>query len=172
MGMAPDDLTRIPVPQDFLGLVFDRPTQPGNIGSIIRSADALGAHGMITTGHAADAYDPKSVRASTGSFFAVPTVRAASPHDVMEWVEDRRSAGVPIVVAATDEDGDAEISAFDLTQPVLLLVGNETAGLSRAWRDAADLTLSIPMVGAASSLNAANAASIVLYEARRQRSAR
>lgn len=172
VGMAPDDLTRIPARADFLGLVFDRPTQPGNIGSIIRSADALGAHGVITTGHAADAYDPKSVRASTGSFFAVPTVRAASPHDVVEWVEHQRSAGVPIVVAATDEDGDAEISAFDLTQPVLLLVGNETAGLSRAWRDAADVTLSIPMAGAASSLNAANAASIVLYEARRQRSTR
>ena len=106
----------------------------------------------------------------TGSFFSVPTVRAASPHDVLEWVEDQRSSGVPIVVAATDEDGDAEIAAFDLTQPVLLLIGNETAGLSRAWRDAADVTLSIPMVGTASSLTAANAASIVLYEARRQRS--
>ncbi|MFF3066585.1 TrmH family RNA methyltransferase [Oerskovia sp. NPDC057915] len=169
VGMYPDDLARIPVRPDFLGLVFDRPTQPGNIGSIIRSADALGAHGMITTGHAADAYDPKSVRASTGSFFALPTVRAAGPDDVMQWVEAQRSSGVPIVVAATDEDGDADISGFDLTQPVLLLVGNETAGLSRAWRDAADVTLSIPMAGAASSLNAANAASIVLYEARRQR---
>ncbi|MEK8228599.1 TrmH family RNA methyltransferase [Oerskovia sp. M15] len=70
--MRPDDLTRIPVRQDFLGAVFDRPTQPGNIGSIIRSADAFGAHGVITTGHAADAYDPKAVRASTGSFFALP----------------------------------------------------------------------------------------------------
>ena len=61
------------------------------------------------------------------------------------------------------------MSRWDLTQPTLLLVGNETVGLSRAWRDAADVTLSIPMTGAASSLNAANAASVVLYEARRQR---
>ncbi|RPF19873.1 TrmH family RNA methyltransferase [Myceligenerans xiligouense] len=169
VAMRPDDLHRIPVRDDFLGVVFDRPTQPGNIGAIIRSADAFGAHGVITTGHAADAYDPKSVRASTGSFFAMPVVRAASPRDVAAWVEARRSAGVPVVVAATDEHGDADVSGFDLTQPVLLLVGNETNGLSNTWRELADVTVSIPMAGAASSLNAANAASVMLYEARRQR---
>ncbi|GAB4083470.1 TrmH family RNA methyltransferase [Myceligenerans cantabricum] len=172
VGMRPDDLDRIPVGDDFLGLVFDRPTQPGNIGSIVRSADALGAHGLITTGHAADAYDPKSVRSSTGSFFALPVVRAASPRDVVAWAEARKAAGVPLVTVATDEHGDAAASEFDLTQPVLLLVGNETTGLSRTWREAADVTVSIPMTGAASSLNAASAASILLYEARRQRGER
>jgi len=169
VAMRADDLDRIPVVPDFLGLVFDRPTQPGNIGSIIRSADAFGAHGVITTGHAADAYDPKSVRASTGSFFAMPTVRAASPDEVMAWVQVQRAAGTPITVVATDEHGDADVAAFDLTRPTLLLIGNETTGLSQSWRAAADATVSIPMMGAASSLNAANAASIVLYEARRQR---
>jgi 23S rRNA (uridine2479-2'-O)-methyltransferase len=169
VAMRPDDLGRIPAAPDFLGLVFDRPTQPGNVGSIIRSADAFGAHGVITTGHAADAYDPKSVRASTGSFFVMPTVRAGSPDEVMAWVQSQRAAGTPITVVATDEHGDADISAFDLTRPTLLLIGNETTGLSQSWRAAADATVSIPMTGAASSLNAANAASIVLYEARRQR---
>jgi TrmH family RNA methyltransferase len=169
VAMRPDDLERIEARQDFLGVVFDRPTQPGNLGAVIRSADAFGAHGVITTGHAADAYDPKAVRATTGSFFATPVVRAPSPAEVMDWVAARRAAGVPVVVVATDEGGDADVSAFDLTQPVLLLVGSETAGLTRAWRDAADVTLSIPMTGSASSLNAANAATVVLYEARRQR---
>ncbi|WP_318842824.1 TrmH family RNA methyltransferase [Myceligenerans pegani] len=172
VAMRPDDLNRVPVSHDFLGVVFDRPTQPGNIGSIIRSADAFGAHGVITTGHAADAYDPKSVRASTGSFFATPVVRAASARDVAAWVEDRRAAGVPVVVVATDEHGDADVSEFDLTQPVLLLIGNETKGLSHAWRELADTTVSIPMAGSASSLNAASAASVVLYEAHRQRHSR
>jgi TrmH family RNA methyltransferase len=170
VAMRPDELDRIPVGHDFLGVAFDRPTQPGNIGSIIRSADAFGAHGVITTGHAADAYDPKSVRASTGSFFATPVVRAASPRDVAAWVDARRADGVPVVVVATDEHGDADVSEFDLTQPVLLLIGNETAGLSSTWRELADVTVSIPMAGSASSLNAANAASVVLYEAHRQRS--
>ena len=169
VAMRPDDLARIPVGPDFLGAVLDRPTQPGNIGSVIRSADAFGAHGVVTTGHAADAYDPKSVRASTGSFFVTPVVRATGQDEVVDWVAAHRASGTPVVVVATDEAGEADVSAFDLTQPTLLLVGNETSGLSRAWREAADVTLRIPMTGTASSLNAANAASVVLYEARRQR---
>ena len=67
VGMPPDDLTRVAVPADFLGVVFDRPTSPGNVGTLIRAADAFGAHGLIVTGHAADVYDPRAVRASTGS---------------------------------------------------------------------------------------------------------
>lgn len=167
--MPPDDLARIAAHDAFLGLVFDRPTQPGNIGSIVRSADAFGADGLIVTGHAADPYDPKSVRASTGSFFALPVVRTPSHHEVMEWVGKQRAQGCPIAVVGTDEHGDAEVSAFDLTQPVLLLIGNETAGLSTAWRDTCDHLLRIPMTGSASSLNASNAASVILYEAHRQR---
>jgi tRNA G18 (ribose-2'-O)-methylase SpoU len=77
-GMPADDLARIPVGDGFLGVVFDRPGSPGNIGTIVRSADAFGAHGVVVTGHAADPYDPKAVRASTGSLFAVPVVRVAS----------------------------------------------------------------------------------------------
>jgi tRNA G18 (ribose-2'-O)-methylase SpoU len=165
VGMPPDDLRRVPVPADFLGVVFDRPTSPGNIGTLIRSADAFGAHGVIVTGHAADVYDPRSVRASTGSLFALPAVRTPSHREVEEWLSGER----PVTVVGTDEHGDADVSEFDLTGPVLLLIGNETAGLSSAWRDVCDQLVSIPMVGAASSLNAANAGAVVLYEAARQR---
>ncbi len=167
--MPADDLARVTVGPSFLGVVFDRPTQPGNIGAIARSADAFGADALITTGHAADAYDPKSVRASTGSLFAVPVVRSPSHREVMSWVEARRAAGDPLVVVATDEHGDLDAADLDLTRPSLLLTGNETAGLSRAWLEAADVTIRIPMAGSASSLNASNAAAIVLYEAHRQR---
>ncbi|WP_043182357.1 RNA methyltransferase [Streptomyces sp. NRRL F-5123] len=171
VGMAPDDLSRIRVHDGFLGVLFDRPTQPGNIGSIVRSADAFGADGLIVTGHAADPYDPKSVRASTGSFFALPVVRSPSHHEVMEWLAGERAQGRPVTVVGTDEHGDADIAETDLTGPVLLLVGNETAGLSNAWRGLCDHVASIPMTGSASSLNASNAASVVLYEAHRQRRA-
>jgi TrmH family RNA methyltransferase len=164
-----DDLGRIPVPGNFLGVLFDRPTSPGNIGSIIRSADAFGAHGVVVTGHAADVYDPRSVRASTGSLFAVPTVRVPSPPQVAAWVEQHRAAGTPVRIVGTDERGDADVFDHDLTAPTLLLIGNETTGLSAAWRDLADRMVRIPMAGSASSLNAANAATAVLYEAARQR---
>jgi TrmH family RNA methyltransferase len=122
---------------------------------------------VIVTGHAADIYDPKAVRATTGSLFAIPAVRAASHREVLDWAG---RSEVPIVVVGTDEHGSANVYDFDFTQPVLLLIGNETAGLSTAWKEAADQLVRIPITGSASSLNAANAATAVLYEISRQRS--
>ncbi|GAB3266659.1 TrmH family RNA methyltransferase [Kineosporia babensis] len=164
LSMPADELSRIEVAADFLGVVFDRPTSPGNLGSVIRSADAFGAGGVVVAGHAADPYDPAAVRASTGSLFAVPTVRVPSAGEVLAWMQS-----APVQLIGTDEHGDADVFDVDLTKPTLLLIGNETAGLSAAWRDAADRMVRIPMTGSASSLNAANAASVVLYEAKRQR---
>lgn len=171
VATPPDDLARIPAAPDLLGAVFDRPTGPGNVGSLLRSLDAFGGHGLVVSGHAADPYDPKAVRASTGSLFAVPVVRTASGDGVLAWVERVRAAGVPLAVVGTDEHGDVEVAEHDLTGPTLLVVGNETAGMSAGWRRACDVTVRIPMAGSASSLNAANAATVVLYEARRQRRA-
>lgn len=161
--LPPDDLARIapggPV------VVFDRPSDPGNIGTVVRSADAFGASGVIVTGHAADVYDPKAVRASTGSLFAVPVVRVSGPDDVVGWA---RAAGLAIV--GTDEGGALDISAGDLRRPSLIVIGNETRGMSAGWLAVCDEVLRIPIGGAASSLNAASAATVLLYEAARQRS--
>ncbi|HEX5118337.1 MAG TPA: TrmH family RNA methyltransferase [Pseudonocardiaceae bacterium] len=164
-----DRLDRITVGPDFLGVVFDRPTNPGNVGTVIRSADAFGARGVVVTGHAADPYDPRAVRASTGSVFAVPVVRVPAPSLVLDWVADVRAAGVPVRVVGTDETGRYEVAEHDLTGPTLFVVGNETTGMSAAWREACDVVVRIPIGGSASSLNAANAATVVLYEAARQR---
>jgi tRNA G18 (ribose-2'-O)-methylase SpoU len=169
VAMPGDDFGRIETGGDFLGVVLDRPGNPGNIGSIIRSADAFGAHGVIVTGHAADVYDPRSVRASTGSLFALPVVRSPSPRELAAWLAAQRARGYPIMVAGTDERGDRAVFDADLTQPTLLLVGNEAAGLSAGLAELCDVIVSIPMTGAASSLNAANAATVVLYEIARQR---
>ena len=171
--MPDDDLDRIPAGRTagerFLGVVLDRPASPGNLGSIIRSADAFGADGIIVAGHAADVYDPRTVRASTGSLFARPVVRCPSHREVAAWVTARRAAGGRVVLAGTDEHGGLDVFDFDFTQPVLLVVGNEATGLSGAWRELCDQVVRIPMTGAASSLNAANAATAVLYEIARQR---
>ena len=167
--MPDDDLDRITAGPGFLGLVLDRPVSPGNIGSMIRSADAFGADGIIVAGHAADVYDPRTVRASTGSLFARPVVRAPSHREVAAWVAAQRARGCPMVIAGTDEHGDRDVFDVDFTQPTMLVVGNETAGLSNAWRELCDQMVRIPMTGAASSLNAANAATAVLYEITRQR---
>jgi 23S rRNA (uridine2479-2'-O)-methyltransferase len=171
VAMPGDGLHRIEAGPDFLGVLLDRPASPGNAGSIIRSADALGAHGVIVTGHAADIYDPKCVRASTGSLFALPVIRAPGPREVAPWVAAQRARGCAIVLAAADERGDRDVADFDFGQPTLLLIGNEGTGLSGAWRELSDVVVSIPMAGAASSLNAASAATVLLYEAARQRRA-
>lgn len=165
--LPPDDLSRLRH-DDPLVVVFDRPTQPGNIGTLQRSMDAFGATGLIVTGHAADPYDPKAVRASTGSCFNVPTVRIDSVDAVLNWVAAQPGSWR---VFATDEGGEEDLRAVDLTGPTVLVIGNETRGISNAWREACDQVISIPMVGGASSLNAAVAGSIVLHEALRQRRA-
>ncbi len=164
VAMPPDELARIATGPSFLGLVFDRPSSPGNIGTVIRAADAFGAAGVIVTGHAADPYDPRSVRASTGSLFALPVVRERSHVEVLSWA---RAAGLQIV--GTDETGEVLLSDHDLTGPTLLVIGNETAGMSAGWREACDAITRIPISGSASSLNAAGAATVSLYEAVRQR---
>ena len=144
-------------------VVFDRPTSPGNIGTLARSADAFGASALVVTGHAADPYDPQSVRASTGSLFALTVLRVPGPGPV---VEHAHAHGYRIV--GTDEHGSA-LADVDLRGRVVIVVGNETHGLSSGWRDACDDVAAISMVGTASSLNAAVAGSIVLHEALRQR---
>lgn len=164
-----DDLARIPVSADMHVVVFDRPTAPGNIGALVRSADAFGASSVVVTGHAADPYDPKAVRASTGSLFAVPVVRSPSHHEVLSWVERLRANGVPLTIVGTDEGGDRDVSEYDYTGATLTVIGNETHGLSASWRQACDYIVRIPMAGSASSLNAAAAGTVVLYESRRQR---
>ncbi|RDI66083.1 TrmH family RNA methyltransferase [Nocardia pseudobrasiliensis] len=167
--LPPDDVDRLAAGPDFLGVVFDRPVSPGNVGTLIRSADAFGASGIVVTGHAADIFDPKSVRASTGSLFTVPVVRTGSTDEVLRWVRDRRADGIAIRVVGTDEHGASDISEYDLTQPILLVIGNETTGMSARWRAECDDIVRIPIGGGASSLNAANAGTVVLYEAARQR---
>jgi TrmH family RNA methyltransferase len=159
-ALPADDLGRI---SGSLVVLFDRPTSPGNIGTLIRSADAFGATGVIISGHGADPYDPRAVRASAGSLFGPPVVRVPGPREVLDWTAQRYR------LIATDEHGDVDISTADLTGPVILLIGNETNGLAATWRDACDLTVRIPITGTASSLNAAGAATAALYEYSRQR---
>lgn len=166
VAIPPDDPARLPVPADALLVALDRPSSPGNIGSVVRSVDALGGHGVIVTGHAADPYDPKALRASTGSTLMVPTVRLPSAQALIEWMD---ATGIAPQVVGTDEAGAVDVWDVDFTRPTVIVTGNEHGGMSAAWRDACDVLARIPMGGHASSLNAANATSIILYEAARQR---
>ena len=168
-----NDLARLPVTEDLLVLLLDRPQNPGNLGSIIRSADALGAQGVIVTGHAADIYDPKAVRAGMGSLFVLPTV-AVHRHEVLEaWIAEVRAELGRLQVVAASAHVETPLYAHDLTRPTILAIGNEAYGISSYVEALCDQLVTIPMSpGVATSLNASVAASILLYEASRQRAAR
>ncbi|WP_063061003.1 TrmH family RNA methyltransferase [Nocardia sienata] len=150
-------------------VVFDRPNSPGNLGTLIRSADAFGASAVVVAGHGADQYDPRCVRASTGSLFSVPVLRVPGPAEVLEFRDRQVARGVPTRIVGTDENGERAIFDEDLIDATILVVGNETSGMSAAWLAACDRTVTIPMGGSASSLGAPSAAAVALYEISRQR---
>ncbi len=169
VAMPADDLDRIPLTPDLLVVVCDRPANPGNLGSIIRSCDALGAHGLIITGHSVDLYDPETISASVGSIFSLPVVRLPSPKSLEPWIETTTGRLGPLQVVGADEAGETLLAEHDFRHPTLLVVGNEKWGMSAAYRERCDTIVRIPMAGSASSLNVASAASIFLYEIARQR---
>lgn len=174
-----DRLERIPVPLSKHGehgtgeqpllVLLDRPANPGNIGSIIRSCDSFRVHGIVMTGHSADPYDPLCIRSSVGSLFSVPVVRQGAPADLDPWLTELREAYPTFQVIGTTARTSKPLADVDFTRPTLLLIGNETVGLSRTLKDTADELVRIPIHGTASSLNVACAASISLYEVDQQR---
>lgn len=170
LGEIPkDDLKKIPEKENPLIVIFDRPSSPGNLGTIIRSCDALGVDGLVITGHAVDLYDPETISATTGSLFSLPVVRVQSQKELDEWIASLRVKHPTLQIVGTDENGSETIYEHDFKTPTVLLAGNEKWGLSAGYKEMADSMVNIPMQGSASSLNVAVATSIVLSEINRQR---
>lgn len=145
-------------------LVAEGIEKPGNLGAILRTADAVGAHAVITIPNRVDLFNPNVIRASTGACFTMPVV-AVGLTDLGAWVADH---GLSLVAA--DPEGQASIWDVDLTRPVALMVGAEAVGLTNQAREAADRLVSVPMNGAVDSLNASVTLALLAYEALRQRS--
>ena len=162
------ELGALELREPWLLVVVDRPKSPGNLGSVIRSAVAFDAAALITTGHAADPFDPACVRASVGTLFDLPIVRLPSQAPVLEWVAEQRRR-VRLSVVGTGQDGPVPLDRIDLTGNTVIVFGNETVGLSQAYRAECDHFASLPTSSRQSSLNVSAAAAIVLYEVRRQR---
>ena len=137
---------------------------PGNAGTILRSADAAGAEAAVFSRSSVDVYNPKTVRATAGSLFHVPVVREVDGADAVEWL---RASGVRILAASAD--GRTSVYDADLRGPVAFVFGNEARGLASEFEELADDTVRVPIAGAAESLNLAAAASVILFESARQR---
>ncbi|GAA2022504.1 hypothetical protein GCM10009719_36780 [Nocardioides kribbensis] len=137
---------------------------PGNAGTVVRTADAAGAGAVVLAGSSVDAYNPKTVRASVGSLFQVPVAVAADPADA---VRRAQSAGLQVLAA----DGAGEVDLFDaddlLAAPTAWLFGNEAWGLPEELAALADHRVRIPILGRAESLNLSTAAALCLYASAR-----
>jgi TrmH family RNA methyltransferase len=163
VARIPDtSLERLHLPADPLIVVLESVEKPGNLGAVLRSADAAGADALIVADPATDLFNPNVVRASLGTVFTVP-VAASESAKVRPWL----TRSVRIVAARTD--ATRLYSDVDLTGPVALVLGSEAKGLGAAWQGPDVEPVRIPMLGSADSLNVSVAAAVLLYEARRQR---
>jgi TrmH family RNA methyltransferase len=161
-------LASLQLVEPWLVIAVDRPKSPGNLGSVIRSAVAFDAAAVILTGHASDPFDPACVRASVGTLFDTPLVRLPSHAPLLAWVEAQR-AQQALTLVGTGQAGTELIDQVDLTGNTLIILGNETEGLSQAFRAACDRFVRLPTSPRQSSLNVSAAAAILLYEVQRQR---
>jgi TrmH family RNA methyltransferase len=137
--------------------------KPGNLGAILRTADAAGADAVVVCDPRVDVWNPNVVRASRGAIFAVPTVEAENSK-ALAWL---RSRGMRILAAAPS--AEALYTSVDLTRPIAIAVGTEDEGLSDFWLSNADVKAKVPMMGKVNSLNVSIAAALIVYEAVRQR---
>ena len=166
LALAPQiggSLADLSLPPDPLLLIAERIEKPGNLGTMLRSADAAGVDAVLVCDHCTDINNPNVVRASIGTLFTLPVVEASS-RETRRWLTENRIQAV----AATPHT-DTRHTDIDYRRGTAILVGAEQYGLSDFWMDAADAHVRIPMQGQCDSLNVAAAATILLFEAVRQR---
>lgn len=137
--------------------------KPGNLGTILRSSDAVGLDALIVCDRCTDIHNPNVVRASVGTLFTLPVIEAEG-EEVLKWLKANGFS----ILAATPH-AEKEFTEIDLTGPLAIAVGTEQLGLSERWMLQADVQVRIPMCGVADSLNVAMATTLLLYESLRQR---
>lgn len=144
-------------------VVVEHIEKPGNLGAIIRSADAAGADAVIVTDALCDIYNPNVVRSSLGAIFSVMVIKAQN-QELLLWLKEHRIKSICACVEA-----ELAYTSVDFTAGSAIILGSEEKGLSGLWKKEADCRVSIPMAGKVDSLNVSAAASILLFEAVRQR---
>ena len=160
---SPLPLSGLRLRDNPLLVVSDGIQDPGNLGTILRTADAAGADGVVILPGTCDVYMQKTIRATAGSLFNIPVAHAAVD-ELINWLRANK-----IRLAVTASGAENSFFEADLGKPVAFVFGNEAQGVQEDLRKAADMVLSIPIYGRAESLNVAASAAVCLYEAARQR---
>ncbi len=169
--MREDRLDNVTLSKNPFIVLFDRPSNKGNLGTMIRSCDALGADMLILTGHSVDLYDPDVVVSAMGSFFNLPMIRMADNEELFAFVERTKEKYPSFQLVGTTAHKETPVYTVDLTGPVMLMMGNETMGLNKAFKEKCDVLCTIPMAETsyASSFNVSCAGTVLMYEIVRQR---
>jgi TrmH family RNA methyltransferase len=150
-------------------VVIDRPSDAGNLGSIVRSCNAFGVDAICITGHGVDIWEGKTIRASMGACFFTPIFYTASNKELTDYINSENQTG-DLKVVGTDSNGDIVANAEYLSGSVMIIIGNEAKGISVELRQLCDNVVRIPIQGEVNSLNVACAASIIIYEATKRTS--
>lgn len=169
--MREDKLDTVKLSEDPFIVLFDRPSNKGNLGTMIRSCDALGADMLIITGHSVDLYDTEVVVSAMGSFFNLPVIRISDNKVLFDYINDLKSRYPDFITIGTTAHNEKPVYSANLAAPLMLMMGNETMGLNKAFKEYCDLLCTIPMSekSYATSFNVSCAASILMYEITRQR---
>jgi TrmH family RNA methyltransferase len=144
-------------------IVFDRPSDHGNFGSIIRSANAFNADGIFIIGHGIDMYDSKVIRASLGSVFFTKIAAVESMEVFLEYVKTQKKEN-NMEVIGTDSAGTVSAEDYKIKRPLMVIIGNEAKGMSQNLQEICDKIIRIPIQGNVNSLNVSCAASIIMWE--------
>jgi len=144
-------------------ILFDRPSDYGNLGSIIRSADAFNADGVFIMGHGVDIYEPKVIRASMGSVFFTKIVAVESMEILVEYIKIQKLKN-NMEIIGTDSTGTMSLENCRIKRPVMVIIGNEAKGMSIKLKELCDKIIKIPIGGNVNSLNVSCAASIIMWE--------
>ena len=144
-------------------VILDRPSNPGNFGTIARTCDSFGIDAIFISGHGVDPYDAKSIAASRGTVFTVPIIKIDSNDELSELINLKKLAS-SFTVYGSSADGEVELRSAPVADRFALVVGNETTGMTPFLHALADYVLKVPILGHATSLNIACATSILLYE--------
>jgi RNA methyltransferase, TrmH family len=158
------DLKTVRLPERALVAVLEKIEKPGNVGAVVRSADAAGVAAVIVADSGSDLYNPNAIRASLGTIFTLP-VYAASSTETLAWLRQQK-----LKIFAARVDGAVDYTECDFAGPAAFVLGSEAEGLSDAWQADDINSIRLPMRGAADSLNVSATAAVLFYEALRQRS--
>jgi TrmH family RNA methyltransferase len=144
-------------------IVFDRPSGYGNLGSVIRSANAFGVDGIFIIGHGVDIYEPKVIRASMGSIFFTKIVLIDSMQKLLGYIKLHKEIN-NMEIIGTDSTGTILMNEYKIKKPVMVIIGNESKGMSVKLKEICDKIIKIPMKGNINSLNVSCASSIIMWE--------